>query len=89
MQNILFFFLEYLSFGQQPYCAENGEYGGAILAMIACGEYASAQEACEKLVEISSSVYPDEELTAKYEEKYRKFSMIYPAMKEVFKEMAQ
>lgn len=64
-------------------------YGGAILAMVACGEYASVNEACEKLVEISSSVYPDEELTAKYEEKYRKFSMIYPAMKEVFKEMAQ
>lgn len=64
-------------------------YGGAILAMVACGEYASVNEACEKLVEISSSVYPDASLTAKYEEKYRRFSKIYPAMKEVFKEMAQ
>lgn len=63
-------------------------YGGAILAMVACGEYASVNEACEKLVEISSSVYPDEALTAKYEEKYRKFRKIYPAMKELFRELA-
>ena len=64
-------------------------YGGAILAMCACGEYASVEAACRALVEISSSVYPEKELTEKYEKKYRQFAKLYPALKEFFKETAE
>ncbi len=64
-------------------------YGGAILAMTACGEYASVEEACGKLVEISSSVYPDEKLTALYDKKYAQFKKIYPALKDVFALLAE
>lgn len=64
-------------------------YGGAILAMTACGEYKTVEDACAKLVELSSSVYPDEKLTALYEKKYAQFTKIYPALKEVFAALAE
>lgn len=64
-------------------------YGAAILAMVGNGEFRSVSEACGKLVEISSSVYPEPELTAKYNEKYNNFSRIYPALKGVFKEIKE
>ena len=62
-------------------------FGGAILAMVACGEYGSVEEACGRLVQVVDSVEPDPELTALYEKQYRKFRLIYPALKDVFKEL--
>ena len=59
-------------------------YGGAMLAMVGCGTYASVQEAADKLVSIASTVYPDEEIAARYEAKYQKFKKIYPACKSLF-----
>lgn len=64
-------------------------YGAAILAMVGDGAYASVSEACGKLVEISSSVYPEAELTAMYNERYSNFSKIYPALKSVFREIRE
>nr|WP_302597246.1 xylulokinase [uncultured Cellulosilyticum sp.] len=58
--------------------------GGAILAAVACGEYASVKEASEKIVKIVETIEPDETLAAKYEARYQKFKMIYPALKNVF-----
>ncbi|MBR5262069.1 MAG: xylulokinase, partial [Oscillospiraceae bacterium] len=60
--------------------------GGAMLAMVACGEYESVAAACEKLVNIASVVKPDPELTARYEERYAKFRQIYPTCKGLFAE---
>ena len=62
-------------------------FGGAILAMVACGEYGSVEEACGRLVQVVDSVEPDPELTALYEKQYRKFRLIYPALKDIFKEL--
>lgn len=81
MANVLNVKLDILESEQGP------GMGGAMLAMVACGEYASVEEACEKLVKVVDTVEPDPELVAKYEDKYQKFSMIYPAMKEVFAKM--
>lgn len=64
-------------------------YGGAILAMTACGEYGSVREACDKLVEIAGSVSPDKEITERYEKMYGIFRRFYPAMKDIFADMAQ
>ena len=60
---------------------EGPGYGGAILAAVGCGEYASVEEAADKLVKVVGSVEPDAELTKKYEEKYRQFKKIYPTVK--------
>ena len=59
-------------------------YGGAMLAMVGCGQYASVQAASDALVEVASTVQPDPVLTAKYEARYQQFKMIYPACKELF-----
>ncbi len=59
-------------------------YGGAILAMVGCGEFESVVAACDKLVEISDTVYPDEELSKLYNEKYSTFKAIYPSLKAIF-----
>ena len=63
---------------------EGPGYGGAILAAVACGEYASVQEAAGKLVKVVGTEEPDPAIAARYEEQYRKFRKIYPALKDVF-----
>lgn len=70
-----------------PQTEEGPGYGGAILAMVGDGEYASVKDCCEKFVKVKTVLSPDSEIAARYEEKYRKFSKIYPAMKELFKEI--
>ena len=66
---------------------EGPGYGGAMLAAVGCGEFASVEEAAKKLVKIIDTVEPEPELAAKYEEKYRKFAKIYPAVKGLFREL--
>ena len=63
---------------------EGPGYGGAILAAVGCGEYASVEEAADKLVKVVGTVEPEAELTAKYEEKYQQFKKIYPTVKSLF-----
>lgn len=58
--------------------------GGAILAAVANGEFASVEDAADKIVRVVETVEPDEELVAKYEAAYQKFKQIYPACKPVF-----
>ena len=61
--------------------------GGAMLAMVACGDYPDVQSACDRLVHVASSVKPEPELVAKYEARYQQFKKIYPAVKALFPEI--
>lgn len=63
---------------------EGPALGGAMLAAVACGEFASVEDAAAKLVKVVDTVEPVEELAAKYEERYQQFREIYPACKELF-----
>ena len=67
-----------------PETEEGPGYGAAILAAVACGEYASVEEAAQKLLKVVDTVEPDAELAAKYEERFAKFKQIYPTVKELF-----
>lgn len=58
--------------------------GGAMLAAVACGEYASVEEAAAKIVKVIDTVEPDAALAAKYDEKYAKFKEIYPTVKALY-----
>ena len=58
--------------------------GGAMLAAVGCGEYASVEEAAKAIVKVLDVEKPDPELVKKYEEKYQQFKAIYPACKPVF-----
>ena len=67
-----------------PQTEQGPGYGGAVLAMVGCGVFESVQAACDALVRVAQTVEPDGELTARYENQYRKFRAIYPALKNVF-----
>ena len=67
-----------------PKSEEGPSMGGAMLAAVACGEYASVEEAAEKIVEIVDTVEPILENAARYEKQYQKFRRIYPTVKELF-----
>ncbi len=62
--------------------------GGAMLAAVACGAYASVQDAAEQIVKVVDTVEPDPAIAAKYEEQYQKFKKIYPTVKTLFPEIA-
>ena len=63
---------------------EGPALGGAMLAAVACGEYANVEEAAAKIVKIIDTVEPEPELVAKYEERYQQFKQIYPVCKPLF-----
>ena len=70
-----------------PQIEEGPGYGGAMLAMVGCGVFASVADCAAQLVRVSETVEPDPEIAARYEERYQKFTKIYPAMKYLFKEL--
>ena len=63
---------------------EGPAMGGAMLAAVAAGEYASVEEIADKFVKVVDTVEPETELVKKYEERYNQFKQIYPALKPVF-----
>lgn len=63
---------------------EGPAMGGAMLAAVACGEYASVEEIAAKIVKVVDTVEPTPELAEKYEARYQQFKQIYPALKPVF-----
>ena len=78
-------FANVLNIGIDILAAEEGPgYGGAILAAVACGEYASVEEAAGQLVRVTETVSPDPEIAARYEARYQQFRAVYPAVKELF-----
>lgn len=79
--NVLGIPLEVLKTEQGP------GYGGAMLAMVGCGQYESVQAAAHALVEVADRVEPDPELTERYEARYQQFRTIYPALRQVFPQL--
>ena len=66
--------------------AEEGPgYGGAMLAMVACGEYPDVKAIAEQFVKVIRVEKPDPELAALYEDRYQRFRAIYPSVKELFR----
>lgn len=66
---------------------EGPAMGAAMLAAVGCGEYASVEEAAEKIVRVVDTIEPEPELVEKYEKKYQKFRMLYPAVKGIFRQV--
>ncbi|MCM1251974.1 MAG: xylulokinase [Clostridium sp.] len=63
---------------------EGPAMGGAMLAAVACGEYADVEEAAARIVKVVDTVEPEAALVTKYEARYRQFKEIYPACKPLF-----
>ena len=71
---------------QLPAAEEGPGYGGAMLAMVGDGVYATAAECADRLVRIKGEILPDPALSALYEKRYAAFRRLYPALKETFAE---
>ena len=63
---------------------EGPALGAAMLAAVACGAFADVAEAAAKIVKVTETIEPEPDIAAKYEERYRQFTSIYPAVKPVF-----
>ena len=61
--------------------------GGAMLAAVGCGEYASVREAADAIVRITGTVKPDPEAVARYDARYETYRALYPALKPLFPQM--
>ena len=72
---------------RSPASEQGPGMGGAMLAMVACGEYGSVGDACKAMVSVASTVEPEPELAVRYEERYQQFRKIYPACKALFPEL--
>ena len=70
-----------------PVSEEGPGYGGAILAMTADGVFPDVKTGAAALFKERERVEPDALLAGKYAAKYEKFKKIYPALKQVFKEI--
>lgn len=69
-----------------PQTEQGPSYGGAMLAMVGCGEYKTVKESVEKIVKVKETVYPDQKIAELYEKRYVVFKKLYPSLKEAFKE---
>ncbi len=67
-----------------PQTEEGPGYGGAMLAMVGCGEYESVKACADALVSVTETIEPEPELAALYENRYNKFKAIYPTAKPLF-----
>lgn len=67
-----------------PACEEGPGMGGAMLAMVANGEYASVEAAAAAIVKVDKTIEPDPEIAARYEKKYQEFRTLYPALRPAF-----
>ena len=68
---------------------EGPAYGAAILAATGCGVFSDVDAAVECLCKVKEQILPERELVEKYEQGYQKFRRLYPALKEVFRELGE
>ena len=57
--------------------------GAAVLGGVAAGVFEDATEAIRKHLKIKKVYQPDPENQALYDERYQKYKMLYPAVKEI------
>ncbi len=72
-----------------PQTEQGPGMGGAMLAMVGTGLYASVKDCADALVQVKETVYPDPALAAKYEQRYQQFQKIYPSVKPLYKEIKE
>ena len=70
-----------------PITEQGPGYGSAMLSMVGAGEFESVKQATDEFFKVKETVVPDKEIARRYTEKYEKYSRIYPAVKELYKEL--
>ena len=67
-----------------PEAEEGPGFGGAMLAMVGDGVYASVQACADALVHTAKTIDPDPVIAARYDAQYQKYRLLYPSLKETF-----
>ena len=70
-----------------PKTEQGPGYGAAMLAMTAAGVWENVSACAERFMEIKDRITPQSNLVARYEEKYKRFKEIYPAVKKLYKKL--
>lgn len=70
-----------------PETEQGPGYGGAILAAVGCGEYASVNDAVKALVHVTDKVAPEKEIAERYEKRYQTFRKLYPTLRNIFTQL--
>lgn len=70
-----------------PTTEQGPGYGAAMLAMVGAGAYKTVTECSEALFTAKETISPQPLPVALYNERYEKYRKIYPALKELYKEI--
>ena len=57
--------------------------------MVGAGRFENVKQAADNFFEIKETVRPNESLAKLYADKYEKYRRIYPAVKELYKEIKE
>lgn len=63
---------------------EGAAYGAALLAAVGAGIWPDVASACAATVQITGSTRPQAEQVALYDEAYRRYGQLYPALRPIF-----
>jgi xylulokinase len=66
---------------------EGAAFGAALLAGVGAGVYASVEEACARTIRSTDTVAPGKDVRT-YDDYYRVYRALYPALKEQFHEVS-
>jgi len=68
---------------------EGSAYGAALLALAGTGTYGSVPEVCQTAIHETESISPSAPDTAFYEKGHRVYQALYPALKPVYRQIAE
>ena len=66
---------------------EGPALGAAMLAAVGCGVFSSVEEAAQAIVQVVDVIEPEPELVEKYQDRYQTFRQLYPALKEIYRQI--
>ncbi|NNG66828.1 xylulokinase [Caldanaerobacter subterraneus] len=69
---------------------EGPAFGAAIMAAVGYGVFKDVEEACERIIRVTESVYPvGEDIEQQYNEKYKLYKDLYYLLKDTFKKISE
>lgn len=69
-----------------PQTEQGPAYGGAMLAMVGCGEYKTVKDATQTIIKVKEIIYPESRTASLYSKRYEMFRKLYPTLKDWFRE---
>ncbi len=62
---------------------EGGAFGAALLAGVGGGAWATVEDACASAIKVASQITPNPDAVTRYQQGYRGFRQLYPALKDI------